>query len=146
FAWIARQLPKDGREGLVEAFRKTAGAGVHDVWYRTYPKSTLAGQLIGFTGLDGSGLEGLERALEDVLTADAQSTEVFRDARRRFLLDPEDLEAMLPRRRAVELTIDVTTQALVEQSLGAATQRMQGKAAVALVAELATGGIRAAAV
>lgn len=146
FAWIARQLPKDGRERLVEIFRKTPGAGVHEVWRRIYPKSSLAGQLIGFTGLDGSGLEGLERALEDVLTADARSTEVFHDARRRFLLDPEDIEAILPRRRAVELTIDVTTQALVEKSLAAATQRMQGKAAVALVAELATGGIRAAAV
>jgi cell division protein FtsI (penicillin-binding protein 3) len=146
YAWIARQLPSEGRKALIERFRRTPGAGVHEGWTRTYPKSTLAGQLIGFTGVDGQGLEGLERTLEEALSPEARTTEVFRDARRRFLLDPEDLEAMLPRRRAVELTIDITTQALVEQSLGAAIARQRGKAGVALVAELATGGIRAAAV
>lgn len=146
YVWVARQLPSDGRAALIERFRRTAGAGVHDGWLRTYPKTTLAGQLIGFTGIDGQGLEGLERTLEDVLSPEARTTQVFRDARRRFLLEPEDLEAMLPRRRAVELTIDIATQAVVEQSLGAAIARQRGKAGVALVAELATGGIRAAAV
>lgn len=146
FVWVARQLSAGEYDELVQVFRRVPAAGVQDTWLRRYPKGQLAGPLLGFVGLDGQGLEGLERSLDDWLRPEAQAATVLRDARRQFLLDPADLERLMPRRRTVELTIDLTTQALVEEALAGALREMGGKSAVALVAELETGAIRAAAV
>ena len=50
-----KELDSAGRSGLQAESR------------RFYPKKTLAGPLLGFTGMDNEGLEGLERAYDKYL-------------------------------------------------------------------------------
>jgi cell division protein FtsI (penicillin-binding protein 3) len=88
---------------------------------RRYPQGTLAGPLIGFVGArqpDGRwGLEGLE-----------------------YTLDAE-----LESGRDVHLTIDAGIQAAAEAHLAEAVARTQATAATAIVLEVGTGNVLAAA-
>ncbi len=57
FAWLKRQIP----ESQAEEVLKKRIPGVEVVWEykRYYPNRELAAPLIGFTGWDSKGLEGL---------------------------------------------------------------------------------------
>ena len=41
------------------------GIGSEPGWQRIYPRGPVAGQVLGFIGIDGQGLEGVERRLVD---------------------------------------------------------------------------------
>lgn len=83
---------------------------------RIYPQGPLAGQLLGMMG-ETEGLEGLERAYNAQLAAGQN----------------------------VKLTIDPTIQATAEQIMGQAVREHQGQYASAVVMEVRTGKIIAAA-
>ncbi len=84
---------------------------------RDYPKGHLAGQLIGFVGQAGDGLDGLEWALNGELSGANGSLKYVRDARRRALWVSEKHYHAPANGRSVRLTVDVTIQAIAEQAL-----------------------------
>ena len=78
FRYIAKGvLPEVARE--VKALR-IDGVMVDEVADRAYPKGTVAGNLIGFVGTDGKGLQGLEYTLNSRLTGTAGSETYERGA------------------------------------------------------------------
>ncbi len=145
FVWLARSVPRDGVPQLTELAAEIDGLGLLPGTVRRYPKGDLAGQLIGFVGVDGQGLEGLERSLDDILRPQPKRALVERDARRKFLIGTDDLNILAGGRQSVELTIDGSLQALVERSLSQSLETFGGRAAIALLAEVETGAVRAAA-
>src|SRR5216117_3623128 len=80
FAWIARQLPLEAGG----AIRNLHLPGIYllDEHRRTYPKGSLAANIIGYVGVDGHGLAGMEHAFETPMRGRAGRVTLLRDARR----------------------------------------------------------------
>jgi cell division protein FtsI (penicillin-binding protein 3) len=65
FSYLARQLDHE----VGARVRELGLEGIHVIAEpkRVYPAAGLAGQVVGFTGIDGEGLQGLEARYEDLL-------------------------------------------------------------------------------
>ena len=66
FVYIARKVDVQKAKTL-EAMKLT-GIGVLEDTKRVYPSGSLACQVLGFVGVDGSGLAGIEKRYDDVLS------------------------------------------------------------------------------
>ncbi len=141
FVWVARQV--SDREAAEAAALNLPGVRLVDEYKRLYPNGHLAGQLIGFTGLDGEGLEGLERTLEDSLAGRKEGAVVQRDASGRRLYDEGLPSEAAVRGDDVTLTIDADIQAMAEQALERAVTDNHAKNGTALVVRVADGEILA---
>jgi cell division protein FtsI (penicillin-binding protein 3) len=146
FVWVKRHLSRDEYESYRTATRAFAPAlEWMEESRRVYPKGDLAGQLIGFVGEDGRGLEGLEFALDSILNPRAVTIPVYRDARRVLLVEPRSSFDLDPPSRDVVLTIDGDLQDEVEHILKEACTRTGAVQAQAIVVEVPGGEIRVAA-
>ncbi|HEV8563576.1 MAG TPA: penicillin-binding protein 2 [Actinomycetota bacterium] len=65
FSFVARQVDRDAAD-RIDAMH-LAGIGILPVPKRFYPAGNLAAQVLGFVGVDGQGLSGLEDQYDDVL-------------------------------------------------------------------------------
>jgi cell division protein FtsI (penicillin-binding protein 3) len=65
FAYVARQVDWETGERIRDLGLE--GVGVMTEPRRVYPTAGLAAQVIGFTGIDGDGLQGLEAVHDEVL-------------------------------------------------------------------------------
>ena len=93
FVWLKRQVtPK-----VAERVRSLELPGIYLTREskRFYPNRELAAHVVGFTGLDGGGLEGLESSFDEELAGEPQVIPTVRDARGHSVLggglDPEGL-------------------------------------------------------
>ncbi|MHB8764686.1 MAG: penicillin-binding protein [Deferrisomatales bacterium] len=140
FAWLKRGVtPRE--EEAVRALG-LAGVGVTREPRRYYPKKALAGQVLGFVGLDGEGLGGLEYRFDSLLRGKARSVRAQRDARGGFLLsDAPDLAGS--KGRSLVLTLDETIQHIAEEELQRVYEQSQARSATAVVLDPTTGEVLA---
>jgi cell division protein FtsI (penicillin-binding protein 3) len=145
FVWLARKLdPEQGRR--LEHLSKE-GIGVVMEGRRFYPKGPLLSHVLGFAGMDGEGLEGIERRYESYLRGEKRVTVLQRDALGRTVF-PKGLTAEqgpAPGHQLV-LTIDEVIQYIVEKELEAAVARTRAKSGMAIVLEPYSGALLALAV
>jgi cell division protein FtsI (penicillin-binding protein 3) len=115
FVWLKRQVTLD-RSSAVERLG-IRGIGCEPSRQRIYPQGALAGHVLGFVGIDGQGLEGVERMLDSELDGEVEALVVGCDARgRRYVAD--GWRRPLPRVGAqVELTLDSGLQRVAEEEL-----------------------------
>ncbi|MDR0466865.1 MAG: PASTA domain-containing protein [Deltaproteobacteria bacterium] len=140
FVWIARKID-DGRAASIQKAGLN-GVGLSKEYERFYPFKHIAGQLLGFVGMDDKGLEGLERSLEDHLGGQPSRQLVQRDATgRRFYLQTDDLDD--PAGKALKLTLDVQVQSFVEEALERAATEYKAKWAGCLIVDVPSGDILA---
>jgi cell division protein FtsI (penicillin-binding protein 3) len=141
FVYLNRRVSLD-RWSAVEELQ-VSGIGSEPSRMRYYPYGALAGQVLGFTGIDGQGLEGVERQLDAVLRGEVDALDVERDARgRRIAVDGR--WRPLPRVGAqIELTIDAALQHVAERELAKAVEEFEADAGVAVVMAPETGEILA---
>jgi len=141
FIWIKRQI----NDRMASKIRKAALPGVYltTEYVRLYPNNHLAGQLLGFAGIDGKGLEGLEKEFNDRLAGRKAQFVVQRDASgRRLYLDAMGREVDI-RGKDIHLTIDSHIQSVTENALAQAVKKYNGKWGAAVVVEVASGDILA---
>ncbi len=120
-----------------------AGVGREQTRERVYPRGPLAGHVVGFTSIDGEGLEGIERQFDRELRGESNALAVERDAWGRQLV-LGDGWGPLPRVGArVELTIDAGIQHVVETELARAVDAYAAKAGTAIVVDPRSGEILA---
>ena len=86
---------------------------------RLYPQTALGGQILGWTDMDGHGVAGMEKVLDDQLSNPATRG------------DP------------VALSIDARVQAALESELGAAMTRFNAIGAAGVVLDIQTGEVLA---
>ena len=110
---------------------------------RDYPQGPLAGQLIGFVGADGKGLEGLEQLYNKRVTATDGRVRYQRDARGRALWvdsgnyqKPKDGENL-------RLSIDAVIQSFAETNLAEAVEKYNAQSGQLVVIDPHTGEVLA---
>lgn len=141
FIWVARSI--DDRAAQEIAAQKARGVYLTHEFGRLYPNNHLAGQLLGFTDLDGNGIEGVERARNSDLAGGRAEYVVQRDAAgRRLFLDAEGREMDIDG-RDVTLTIDAHIQDLAEAALARAVEHNNARAGTCLVVDVPTGELLA---
>lgn len=141
FAWLLRSATREQAD-VINALG-VPGLGSESTRRRYYPRGALAGQVLGFAGVDSQGLEGVELAYDRFLRGTSESLSVERDARGRSMIT-EGVWQPLPRQGArVELTIDTALQQVAETELTAAVTAQQAAAGIATVMDPSTGEILA---
>ena len=144
FVWLSRKISDAQAQAIKEAIaeKKIRGLYLTKEYNRIYPFKQLAGQLLGFVGLDDKGLEGLEKAFDDYMTGSSGKALIQRDAagRRLYLegIPDADLEG-----RDLHLTIDANIQYFAEESLAKAISQYGAKWGGCLVVDVPTGDILA---
>jgi len=138
--WIARKI-FDFQAEKIKAL-KLDGAVFLTESKRLYPKRRLAGQLIGFLGVDNLGLGGVEYYYNRVLKGQEKEISFFRDGKSRkvFLAGPPDAGTAGD---DLLLTIDEQIQYIAEQALEKGCRKNRAKRGVAVVMNPRTGEILA---
>ncbi|MEM9488916.1 MAG: penicillin-binding transpeptidase domain-containing protein, partial [Myxococcota bacterium] len=108
---------------------------------RFYPGMTLAGPVLGFAGIDGGGLDGIEYKMDELLSGRQARFAAVRDAAGRVmmadgLVKPEPGATIL-------LTIDRAIQFAAERALQDAIVANSAKAGSVVVLDVSSGGVLA---
>ena len=140
FAWLRRQVD----EATWQRVQALGVSGVHRVneFRRVYPDGDAAAHIVGFTGIDGTGQEGIELAFQARLQGEDGSRRVVRDRLGRIV---EDVGSRVePRHGAdVVLSIDSKVQFFAWQRLRDAVEQHGAKAGSAVVLDARSGEILA---
>ncbi|MEW5773820.1 MAG: penicillin-binding transpeptidase domain-containing protein [Thermodesulfobacteriota bacterium] len=144
FVWLERQIGDRAAARVAEL--KLPGVYLVDEYRRLYPGGHLAGQLLGFVGVDGEGLEGMEKSFDAHLAGRTVRQAVSRDASgKRLDLDAESPEEVAARLRGADLrlTVDAHIQSLAEMALARAVTEAGGRWGGCLVVKVDDGDILA---
>ncbi|MEW6672901.1 MAG: penicillin-binding protein 2 [Thermodesulfobacteriota bacterium] len=140
FIWIKRQAsPKE-----TEAVRALNLSGIifKPEQNRFYPNRTLAAQVLGFSGIDGNGLEGVEYFYDDYLKQTHENLTVLRDALGREIVAEKDI-APDQSGKSLILTIDRNIQYIAESTLAETVKEFEAVSGVVIVTAPKTGAILA---
>jgi cell division protein FtsI (penicillin-binding protein 3) len=138
FVWVARRLGVDQSKAVTEL--KVRGVYSVKEAKRRYPNGELAAHVVGFVGLDGEGLAGVERFHNASLEGEAGKLFVEGDARRKTYASVE----MAPRPgQSIVLTIDQTVQYQTERALAAAVRQSRARSGTAIVLDPRNGEVLA---
>ncbi|MCB9559359.1 MAG: transpeptidase family protein [Kofleriaceae bacterium] len=139
FAWIARHVTPAQAAAIRAA--KLPGVEITTEPRRWYPGRTSGGPLLGFAGIDGDGLDGLELRFDKLLRGQRARFDALRDARGKTALADGVVDAVPG--ATVHLTIDRAIQDLTDAALGEAVTSHGAKAGVAVVLDVHTGAVLA---
>lgn len=121
---------------------KAPGVFAEASYARYYPAGEVAGQIVGFCGRDGSGLEGMEYAQQLALGGTAGSRRVIRDRTGRVVEDNiEYREARAG--EDLRLTLDLRLQYLAYRELKSAVTQHRARGGLIVVADSRSGEILA---
>ena len=141
FVWLARRVTPDVAQQVHDF--DLEGISFLKESKRGYPSRNLASQVIGFAGIDATGLEGIELKFEKYLKGQKNAVHGLRDAKGRVVFagsvfGPEGIVG-----NTVELTIDKTLQYYAEQELAATVRIFEAKSGQVVVMDPSNGEVLA---
>jgi len=122
------------------------GIGVVMEGRRFYPKGPLLAHVLGFSGMDGEGLEGVEHRYEPYLHGEKRMMVLQRDAFGHTVFPKGMMERSPTPGHSLTLTIDEVVQYIVERELEDAVGRARAKSGTMIVLDPKTGAVLAMAV
>ncbi len=138
---IKRQITREQATRLREL--KLPGVYLSEDMKRYYPEGSFLTQVLGFTSVDGEGLEGVESRYNKYLagTAGKIVSETDRDG----LTIPDSVEQYIPPvdGNNVKLTIDSVIQSFAERDMAKCLKEQNAKKVTCIVMEPKTGKILA---
>ncbi len=139
------ELASDLDEQTIQAVRsiRMPGVGVQPRSMRIYPMGSRAAHVLGGVGRNGHGIEGVELALDELLSGSDGAVRMAKDARRRAIDAQLDDYSPPAHGRHVVLTIDARIQALVERELRNTVDRFRASGGEVVVLDPQTGAILA---
>ncbi|HZE71421.1 MAG TPA: penicillin-binding protein [Pyrinomonadaceae bacterium] len=138
FLWVARRVEADQANNLVAL--NLPGLHFRDEPKRYYPNGSLAAHVLGYVGIDGIGLGGVERTYNEKISGESGKLFLEKDSGGRVY---ESLEIPAKPGQTLVLTIDQSIQYKTEQALSAAVEQSRAKSGTAIVLDPRTGEILA---
>ncbi len=141
FVYVARQVDLE----IAERIRRLElpGIGFLEASRRYYPAGSLAAQVLGFVGIDGEGLSGLELRFEDLLAGAAGERTQEMDPSGQPIQGGVDVELAPVPGSTVVTTIDRDFQYQAEQALADAVEANHARGGTVVVMDPHTGDILA---
>ena len=138
FVWVRRKVDPATARAVRDL--QLDGIGFLAESRRYYPKRELAAPLLGYVGLDNTGMGGIEYAFDGEMRGRAAKVVVRTDARRRPVgqADRPSTEG-----RTVRLTVDETLQHLAERELRRSVAETRSVSGLAVMLEPHTGEVLA---
>ena len=138
FVWVARRLP-------AEQASRIRGWGLPGVNFRSepqrfYPNGSIAAHVLGFVGIDGMGLGGVEQFYNEKITGEPGKLFLEKDSDGNSY---ESVEIPGTPGQTIVLTLDHSIQYRAEQALLAAVTKSRAKSGTAIVLDPRTGEILA---
>lgn len=87
FIWVQRGVTKEEKQKVFDL--GVEGLLFQEEPQRVYPRGKLAGHFLGYTNIDGEGLEGVELAFEQRLKEGGEPLQLTLDAGVQFVIDDE---------------------------------------------------------
>ncbi len=140
FVYLKRQVPPE----VAEQVANMKLAGIHDQreYRRYYPGAEVMSHLLGFTGVDDHGQEGVELAYDPQLNGKPGSRRVIKDRRGQIVEDVESIRT--PQEgKDIALSIDAKIQYLAYTALQNAMDTYRAKAGSVVVLDSRTGEVLA---
>ncbi|MBX3705137.1 MAG: penicillin-binding protein 2 [Pseudomonadales bacterium] len=135
------------RRATWQEYEDVRALGLDGVYFqreyrRYYPAGDTTAHVVGLTGVDDQGLEGVELTFNDQLRGQYGRKVVLKDRRGQIIKDLEYLEA--PRfGKDLELSIDLRLQFIAHRELQAAIAARQASSGSIVMADARTGEILA---
>lgn len=126
-------IPNENKKRLIEVFEASR---------RVYPNRSIAAQLVGFTGRDGQGLEGLEYHYNDILKGETRN-ETFIHGSRSGIFNEDAPLLEENHGKDIVLTIDRGLQFIAENALAEAALQAEASNGMAVILSPKTGEILA---
>lgn len=138
FLWLARRLSADRAQEI-------RGFGLPGVHFRSepkrfYPNGSLASHVLGFVGLDGSGLGGVEQVYNEKINGEPGKLFLEKDSGGETY---ESFEVEGKPGQTIVLTIDQSIQYRTEQALANAVKQTRAKSGSAIVLDPRSGEVLA---
>ncbi|MCD6525515.1 MAG: transpeptidase family protein [Desulfuromonas sp.] len=140
FIWVKRRISSEQSTQL----KALELPGVHYIreHERWYPNGRVAGQVLGFSGTDNEGLEGIERRYNGLIAGDGSYLTMQADGGRRSIGSGRQVfNGRLG--KDIYLTIDTQIQFIAEKELAVAVKDAGARAGTALVMDPYSGEILA---
>ena len=140
FVYLKRQVSPETAAAVQALGLK--GIHEHPEYRRYYPAAEVTAHVIGFTGVDDTGQEGVELAHQATLGGKPGSRRVIRDRLGRIV---EDVESIRSGQDGADLTlsIDSKIQSLAYGALKAAVEQHRAKAGAVIAIDVRSGEILA---
>ena len=140
FVFLQRQLPPDVGDKV--AALKLPGIGQDKEYRRFYPTGEMTAHMVGFTGVDDKGLEGVELAFQSQLLGHPGSRSVIKDRRGQIVEDVGSIKSPQDG-QDIRLSLDSKIQYLAYSHLKQAISDFGAKAGGVVVIDAKTGEILA---
>lgn len=141
FTWVARWLAPDMATRVKNM--KLPGIGFAPESKRFYPNMEIAAHVVGFTGKDPKGLEGIELKYDSTILGNTGYIITERDALGRNIAIKSTVIKDSSPGKSVVLTLDKSIQFIAEKELAKAVIESNAKSGMALVMESVTGKVLA---
>ncbi|HEY3307704.1 MAG TPA: penicillin-binding protein [Desulfuromonadaceae bacterium] len=141
FVWLERRLAPELATRIKNL--KLRGIGFSPESKRFYPNVEIAAHVIGFTGVDPNGLEGIELKYDSLILGNTGYLITERDALGRDIAFKDAVVKKSEPGKNVILTLDKNIQYIAERELSKAVTESGAKNGMALVMESASGRILA---
>lgn len=142
FAYLKKSVSTEQFRALADLDAPYIACSPHPA--RAYPDGAVAGNLVGFTGVDGDALEGLEKSQDDCLSA-ADGERSYQRGKDGVIIPGTETEIPASDGGTLQLTINRDLQWYLQQLIAEQTQNMAAQHGSILVYEVKTGKVRAAA-
>ncbi|KTS75099.1 peptidoglycan glycosyltransferase FtsI [Pantoea stewartii] len=139
FIYLARQV----NPAIGEYVKKLKLPGIHlrEESRRYYPAGQVTSHLIGFTNIDGQGIEGIEKSFDKWLTGEPGERTVRKDRYGRVIEDISSVDSRAAHN--LTLSIDERLQALVYRELNNAVAFNKAESGTAVLVDVNTGEVLA---
>jgi stage V sporulation protein D (sporulation-specific penicillin-binding protein) len=141
FEWVKRQISTTAAKKIREL--ELPGIGLTEESRRFYPRGTLASHILGISGTDNTGLEGIDNFYNDLVGGQKGRIIIEHDAAGANI--PEAMHQYIAPVDGANLilTLDETIQYITERELDKAFKEFKAKRAAAIVMDPTTGAILA---